>query len=161
MSNLNDNVTAFKAAITAVLAAATALWGWFGWLVVAWVSCMTIDYITGYSAALKNGEWNSTVAHAGLWKKAGCICAVSVAGILDAVMGYLVSGVGGLPFDYTVLLSPLVVAWYLLMEIGSILENVGKLGAPLPDFLYKAIAVLKNATESAGNAGIPEEKDKK
>lgn len=46
-----ENVTKFKAALAAVLAAMTALWGWFGWLVLAWVGCMAIDYITGYSAA--------------------------------------------------------------------------------------------------------------
>ena len=51
-----ENVTKFKAALAAVLAAMTALWGWFGWLVLAWVGCMAIDYITGYSAAAKNGE---------------------------------------------------------------------------------------------------------
>ena len=43
---------------------------------------MAIDYITGYSAAAKNGEWSSQIAREGLWHKAGCIFAVLVAGIL-------------------------------------------------------------------------------
>ena len=30
-----DNINTFKAAITAILAAMTALWGWFGWIIVA------------------------------------------------------------------------------------------------------------------------------
>lgn len=51
---------------------------------------------------------------------------------------------------YTVLISPLVVTWYLLMELGSILENVGKMGAPLPEFLKKMIAVLKATVDTAG-----------
>lgn len=50
-----ENVTRFKAALAAVLAAMTALWGWFGWMVLAWVACMAIDYATGYGAAMKNG----------------------------------------------------------------------------------------------------------
>ena len=52
-TDMMENVTKFKAALAAVLAAMTALWGWFGWLVLAWVGCMAIDYITGYSAAAK------------------------------------------------------------------------------------------------------------
>lgn len=147
-----ENVTRFKAALAAVLAAMTALWGWFGWLVVAWVGCMAIDYITGYSAAAKNGEWSSNIAREGLWHKAGCICAVLAAGILDAVVGYLLGNIHGLelPFAYTVLVCPLAVTWYLLMELGSILENVGKMGAPLPEFLKKMIAVLRATVDSAG-----------
>ena len=147
-----ENVTRFKAALAAVLAAMTALWGWFGWLVLAWVACMAIDYLTGYSAALKTGEWSSDIAREGLWHKAGCIFAVLVAGILDAVVGYLLGNIHGLalPFEYTVIICPLVVTWYLLMELGSILENVGKMGAPLPEFLKKMIAVLKATVDTAG-----------
>lgn len=148
-----ENVTKFKAALAAVLAAMTALWGWFGWLVLAWVGCMAIDYITGYSAAAKNGEWSSKIAREGLWHKVGCIFAVLVAGILDAVVGYLLGNIHGLalPFEYTVFVCPLVVVWYMLMELGSILENVGKMGAPLPEFLKKMIVVLKATVDSAGD----------
>ena len=147
-----ENVTRFKAALSAVLAAMTALWGWFGWLVLAWVVCMAVDYFTGYGAAMKTGEWSSNIAREGLWHKAGCIFAVLVAGILDAVVGYLLGNIEGLalPFTYTVIICPLVVTWYLLMELGSILENVGKMGAPLPEFLKKMIAVLKATVDTAG-----------
>lgn len=156
-----ENVTRFKAAVAAVLAAMTALWGWFGWLVLAWVACMAIDYITGYSAAAKNGEWSSAVAREGLWHKAGCIFAVLVAGILDGVVSYLLGNVSGLslPFTYTVLVCPLVVAWYIMMELGSILENVGKMGAPLPEFLKKMIAVLKASVDSTGDGAVPDKKE--
>lgn len=161
MVDLENKVNAWKAAISAVLAAMTALWGWFGWMVLAWVACMAIDYITGYSAAAKNGEWSSTVAREGLWHKAGCIFAVLAAGILDAVMGYLLSNIQGLklPFTYTVLVCPLVVAWYILMELGSILENVGEMGAPLPEFLKKMILVLKGTVDTTGDALSPDQKE--
>jgi len=78
---------------------------------------------------------------------------VLAAGILDAVVGYLLGHIQGLalPFEYTVLVAPLVTAWYILMELGSILENVGKLGAPLPPFLRKMILVLRGTVETAGD----------
>lgn len=156
-----ENVTKFKALLAAVLAAMTALWGWFGWLVVAWAACMGIDYFTGYGAAMKNGEWSSDIAREGLWHKAGCVFTVLVAGILDAVVGYLLGNIHGLalPFTYTVFVCPLVVTWYLLMELGSILENVGKMGAPLPEFLKKMIAVLKTSIDTVGNSAAEEKEN--
>ena len=149
---------AMKAGITTVLAGLSALWGWFGWLVVAWIGCMTIDYLTGYAAAMKNGEWSSCVAREGLWHKGGCIVVVLVAGILDAVVGYLLEHIPAiaLPFHYTVFLTTLVVTWYILMELGSIIENVGKMGAPIPAFLQKAIAVLESSVDAAGEQMIPD-----
>ena len=71
-----------KAAVAAGVAALTAVWGWFGWLVVAWVVCMLLDYGTGTAAALRAGEWSSKVARDGLWHKLGAVVAVLVAAIL-------------------------------------------------------------------------------
>ena len=51
-----EHINGFKAAVAAVVGCLTALWGWFGWLVVAWVVCMLLDYGTGTAAALRAGE---------------------------------------------------------------------------------------------------------
>lgn len=152
-----ENALSLKAAITTCLGFLTALWGWFGWLVVAWVVCMTIDYLTGYSAAMKNGEWNSSVAREGLWHKGGCIIVVLVAVILDCLVGYLLENIPvvELPFDYSTFLTGLVLIWYILMEIGSIIENVGKLGTKIPPWLRRTIAVLKNSVDAAADKAIP------
>ena len=48
-----EHINGIKGTITAVLGCLTALWGWFGWLVVAWVVCMLLDYGTGTAAALR------------------------------------------------------------------------------------------------------------
>ena len=61
-----DHVNRIKAAVTAVLGLLTALWGWFGWLVVAWAVSMGMDVLTGMGAALKTGKWSSAVARDGL-----------------------------------------------------------------------------------------------
>ena len=47
-----DKVNDFKLAVTAVVALLTSLWGWFGWLVVLFVGCMAVDYLTGTAAAM-------------------------------------------------------------------------------------------------------------
>ena len=148
-----DNVHAFKVALAAVGAALTALWGWFGWVVVAWIVLMVIDYITGSAAALRAGEWASKAARDGIWHKLGSIVAVIVAAILDVVIGHLLQNVPGikLPFSYTVLLCPLVVIWYILTEAGSIIENAGALGAPVPGWLITMIAVLEQKVDDTGD----------
>ena len=62
---------------------------------------------------------------------------------LDFALRALLGSVPGLGAHYDVLLCPLVTAWYLLTELGSVVENAGALGAPLPQFLVRAIAVLR------------------
>lgn len=147
-----EHINTFKAVAAAVCAALTALWGWFGWVVVAWVGCMIIDYATGSAAALRAGEWSSKSARDGIWHKLGSVVAVIVAAILDTVIGHLLANMPGveLPFTYTVLLCPLVVIWYILTEAGSIIENAGALGAPIPSWLTKMIAALQNKADEIG-----------
>ena len=147
-----ENINAFKAALAALGAALTALWGWFGWVVLAWIGLMLIDYITGSAAALRAGKWSSSTARDGIWHKLGSVVAVIVAAILDVVIGHLLANVPGveLPFTYSVLLCPLVVMWYILTEAGSIIENAGGLGAPVPDWLAKTVESLSQKADQAG-----------
>ena len=77
-----EQINTFKAAFAAVCAALTALWGWLGWLVVAWIACMALDYLTGSAAAMQAGNWSSQAARNGLWHKLGGIVAVLISGIL-------------------------------------------------------------------------------
>ena len=150
---MTEHINGFKAAVAAVLAALTALWGWFGWFILAWAGLMVLDYITGSAAACKVGEWSSKAARDGLWHKFGAIVAVLVTGVLDYVIGLMLSNIPSvtLPFTYSVLICPLVVAWYILTEIGSIIENAGKLGAPMPGWLRRAVSALKAGVDKAGD----------
>lgn len=147
-----DNINRVKAALSAALGLLTALWGWFGWLVIAWIGAMVIDYLTGTAAAMKDGEWASETARNGLWHKAGCVAAVAIAGILDLVIGQLLGNMGdALPFHYSVMLCPLVVTWYILTEAGSIVENAGKMGAPVPKWLKSAIALFRTQVDTVAD----------
>lgn len=149
-----EHINTFKAAIAAVCTAVTVLWGRFGLVVVIWIGFMAIDYFTGSAAALRAGEWSSKAARDGIWHKVGSIVAVIVAALMDIVIRHLTTNVPGveLPFTYSVLLGPLVVIWYLLTEAGSIIENVGDLGAPVPKWLSKMIAALESKVNDAGDS---------
>ena len=140
-----------KAAIVGVFGAFGAAFGWLGWLVLAWVACMVIDYISGSSAAMKAGQWSSAEARSGIWHKGGMIVVVIVAALADAVLGMVAAKVPGLPIDYTVLLLPV---GYILTELGSILENAAAMGAPVPEFLVNILAAAREKVEVAtGDTG--------
>jgi toxin secretion/phage lysis holin len=148
-----DNVNNFKAAVTACIAVLTALWGWFGWLVVLFVVAMAADYLTGTAAAMQKGKWSSKAARDGIFHKVGSIVVVAVAGGADLLIGMICDHLPGvtLPFEYTVLLCPLVVVWYTLTELGSIVENAVSLGAPVPAWLQKALSAAKDAVDKIGD----------
>ena len=41
-------------------------------------------------------------------------------------------------------------AWFLLNEMLSIIENAGRMGVPIPEWLGKYIAVLKTRIDDKG-----------
>lgn len=148
-----ENAHKVKGFIAGLSAFMTTLWGWFGWLVLLFVACLVLDYLTGTLAAAKSGDWESKRARTGLWHKAGSITAVMCAGIADLVLGLAINNIPhiSLPFTYEVVLCPVVIVWYIFTELGSIIENSEKLGAPIPPFLHRFIAVCKKNTEKAGD----------
>ena len=148
-----ENVAHFKAAIAAIIAILTALWGWFGWLVVLFIFCMVVDFLTGSAVACRTRKWASSAARDGIWHKCGSIVVIIVAGVADLLIGTLIGHIPGvtLPFEYTVLLCPMVVVWYTLTELGSIVENAVALGAPVPAWLTKMLDAAKDVVDKAGD----------
>ena len=152
-----DKALEIKGWITAILGFGTALWGATGWGVIILFACILLDYVTGTWAALKDGEWSSTVARQGLWHKLGEIVALLVAALCDIALKVLIASpaagfLDGLPLPQT-LCTVLVSIWYIFTELGSIIENASKLGAPIPEWLRKMIAKLRDKSEPE----IPEE----
>ena len=147
-----DKVNDFKLAVTAVVALLTSLWGWFGWLVVLFVGCMAVDYLTGTAAAMHRGEWSSKSARDGIFHKIGSVIVVMVAGAADLLIGAMLGHLPGvvLPFEYTTLIGPLVVIWYIIGELGSLAEHGVSLGAKVPAWLVKLLAAGKKAVDDAG-----------
>ena len=54
----------------------------------------------------------------------------------------------GVKLEYTIFFGLLVTIWFIINEIISILENLEKIGVPLPKILMTVIQRLKNTTES-------------
>ena len=151
----NNNIfLAVKATIVGIFGTFGAAFGWLGWLVLAWVACMVVDYISGSSAAMKAGQWSSAKARGGIWHKAGMIVVVIVAAVADKVMAIVLANIPGLPIDYTVLLLPMVLVWYILTELGSILENAAAMGSDVPPFLIRILASAKEKVEEVTGENV-------
>lgn len=148
---MTEKIDRIRSVLTACIAGLTAAWGWFGWLVLLWVATMAADYLTGTAVAIKSGDWQSKEAREGLWHKGGMMVAVAAAGGTDLVIGLIIGNIPSikLPFTYPALLSTVVIVWYIITELGSVVENAGQLGAPVPQFLRRCLGQLADTVESS------------
>lgn len=140
---MKENLVTMKTAVAAFLTAMGGFLGWKGVMLVSWVAVMGLDYLSGTMAACKAGNWSSGAAREGLWHKGAMILVVTVAAIADAVMILTVEYVP-IGLQWPGLLLPLVLAWYILTELGSILENAVEMGAHVPGWL---VALLKTGVK--------------
>ena len=147
---MEDNLMTFKAAIAAFFTALGAFLGWQGIMAMVWVAAMALDYLTGTAAACRTGEWSSRTAREGLWHKGGMIVVVIVAAIADGIMAVICANIP-IGLEWPVLILPLVLAWYILTELGSILENAVKMGAAVPDWLVKLLKTGLDAVNDSAN----------
>lgn len=120
---------------------------------------MIVDYFTGMAASKTEAidhpgdpayGWNSTKGAKGILKKFGYLCVTAAAIVLDYML-MIVAGQLGFEMQKSAFFGLLVTAWYILNELLSITENAGRMGAPVPKWLVKYIAVLKNKIDDKGD----------
>ena len=112
------------------------------WVLILPISLMAIDVVTGLLKAFVTKTFQSSVLRAGGCKKAG---EVAVLGVGELFTCALV-----LP-DYIMIM---VSAYIVFMEIMSIIENVDKLGVPIPAFVRD---VVNNVDDQLYNHHLSEE----
>ena len=147
---MKETIVTAKTAITAFFAAIGAFLGWRGIMAVVWVVLMALDWLTGTAAARKNGTWKSSAARDGAWHKIGSVLVVVVALLGDFIMGIMLLNIPALNMAWPNLLGPLVLAWYIVTELGSILENAVKMGAKVPGWVVKIFDATLKMLDKAG-----------
>ena len=150
---MSETMNATKAAVAAFFGSMTAFLGWRTLMVLVWVVLMFLDYGSGTLAARQTGTWKSEKARNGIWHKVGMALIVFVCGIADMVMIEICKNLPNdvLAIEWPVVIFPMVTIWYILTEIGSIIENAIAMGAPVPDWLPKLIGATKNVVDAAGD----------
>ena len=105
---------------------------------------MAADYISGMLAAKKESlehlfDKKSLV---GIYKKVGYIFIILVSVVSDYLIYNLANEIG-INFPTNTMFGLLVVAWLIVNELLSILENAGRMGGEMPEILKKILAELK------------------
>ena len=87
------------------------------------------------------------------------IVIVCVALVADWLIGTMLGNLPGvaLPIEYTVLIGPLVIVWYIIGELGSLAEHAVNMGAKVPAWLPKILAAGKSAVDAAGDKIVGED----
>lgn len=116
--------------------------GGFDTLMKALLMFLFVDYITGLAVAFifhkstktKNGGASSLVGFKGIVKKLCMLLLVGLAVELDRIIGV----------DYT---RSLAIMFFIGNEGISVLENMGLMGVPYPEFLHKALETMKDKAD--------------
>lgn len=124
-----DNV--YKAILPTLSVVAGFLFGGWSVLLTILLVFMVGDYISGVVAAGYEGKLSSRVGGWGIARKIMILAIVAVAHLVDTALGD------------AHLFRDAAIFFYLSNELLSLLENAGRLGAPIPPMLQKAIAVLR------------------
>lgn len=147
---MEDKLVTIKAAIAAVFTAISAFLGWKGIMALVWVVLMILDYLSGSLAARKTGTWKSSVARDGFLHKGGMIIVVLVALLGDFALSIALPHIPLINIAWPEILFPMVLAWYIITELGSILENAEKMGAAVPAWLLKIFNATLHTVEKVG-----------
>lgn len=139
---IKNTVLTTLAAVGGVLA--NIFGGWDALLRVL-VALMAADYITGLIVAgvfkrskkTKSGRLSSTACFQGLVKKCAILLLVYIAVLLDSAIGqsYVRSA---------------VIIFFIGNEGLSVLENVGLMGVPYPQFLRNMLQALHDQGDEGG-----------
>ena len=118
--------------------------------IIVLCAVMILDYITGMIAAWKARELSSRRGTFGIVKKLCYLVAVCVGIGVDWL---IYSGLKSMDVSLgvKVFFGLLVSVWLIITELISILENLQKIGVPLPGFLGKILKRLKITTEEMTN----------
>ncbi|WP_027409562.1 phage holin family protein [Anoxybacillus tepidamans] len=114
----------------------SCLFGGLDLLVVILVCFVVIDYVTGIVAGALEGKLSSAFGFWAIVRKLLIFVLVVVSHLLDLAIGW----------DNHFIRNA-TVFFYMMNEAISIVENVGRAGLPVPDFLKKTITLLKDQSK--------------
>lgn len=114
------------------------------WQYVMVVSFIVADVVSGLAKALYFGKINSTILRKGLFHKAGEGMLIGVSIGLEYIEGYF-----NIPVDIPVF--GLVGTYIVIMELISILENIGEISPQLKSFLKPFISKLNKEKDDQEN----------
>ena len=123
----------FASVFTVLCTGATYLFGGWDVALAVLISFMAIDYLTGIVNAVADKNLSSQIGFKGLAKKLFVVLMLVVAVMLDRLIN-----------DGQWIFRTLVAYFYIANEGISILENIARLGVPIPQKVLDILAQIKN-----------------
>lgn len=99
-------------------------------LFVTVASFILLDIITGLTASIKNGTYRSSVMREGLFHKLGEFLAVAFS--YGCEYSFPIVGI-----DISIPIAKTVLVYIIIMETGSIIENISKISPEVKSILDK------------------------
>ena len=144
---MNESVSMLKLTIIAALGVIAAYFNALLIPIAVLVAVMVIDYISGMVSAKKTGDLSSRLGVIGILKKVGYLALVAVGMVVDYLISSALTQVGiNIQINYC--FAMIIVIWLIVNELISILENLGEIGVPIPEFLRKSIHKIKDGVEN-------------
>ncbi|GGI97135.1 hypothetical protein GCM10008022_02220 [Paenibacillus hunanensis] len=134
-----------KIVSTAFGGAAGYLFGGWDVLINLLLLLVVVDWLSGWAAAWMRGELKSRVGFKGIIRKVTIFVVVAIAHFIDQALGSL---------RY---FQDAVVFFYLANELLSVIENMGKMGLPMPDILRNAVQIFESKKTPQENPNLIEE----
>ena len=114
--------------------------------IIILICAMIIDYATGMLAAAYNSELSSKKGIKGIVKKVGYLALVLASMIIDWLISQGLQQIN-VDFHYSVFFAVLVAVWLIINELISVLENLSRIGVPIPNFMKKLIDRIKTTVD--------------
>lgn len=134
-----------KGAAAAAGAVAGFLFGGWNTMITLLVVLVVIDWATGWAAAAMRGELKSRIGFNGILRKVAIFAVLAIAHLTDQVLGDLH------------VFRDAVTFFYLANELLSVVENMGKMGVPMPPIVRNAVHIFESKAGPAENPQlIPE-----
>ena len=118
--------------------------------VLVLIVAMIIDYCTGMVTAYCTATLNSRIGIKGILKKVGYLCLVAVGMVTDYLITSALLQVG-IEMHISMCIGMIITIWLIINELISVLENLAKIGVPVPEFVKKLIDKLKNTVDDTAN----------
>ena len=144
---MNESISMLKLTIIAALGVITAYFNALMIPIVVLVFVMVTDYISGMISAKKSGGLSSRLGIMGIAKKVGYLALVAVGMVVDYLISSALVHVG-IEIQINYCFALIITIWLIVNELISILENLGELDVPIPDFLRKSIHKIKDSVDS-------------
>jgi toxin secretion/phage lysis holin len=149
---MENKIFLSKITVTTICALLGDKLGAIGSVLILFIFLMFVDYISGMLAAKKEAlehpnsskyGWSSKKGLIGIYKKIGYMFTVLVAISTDYLIFNMIEEMG-IVYKTNTLFGLMVLVWFILNESLSILENAGRMGVKLPEFLVQVLANMKN-----------------